>query len=569
MPLIASMIPHLPLSSSFQRSVAAVHLRTIQARHIVSCIVSAAAADAATGTTATTTTTTMTEANMKSSSVVPSHSPSQPQSQPQQTPYVRQAMVHAQDLYQRAVDDFSHSGGGNRSSNVISKDSKADATTSVTPPRPVEPLESRTLATSLSQLVVPLADDPALFAGYVSIFGHIRRGVLMEDMDAFAGLVSYKHVAGMCSTDAAIAPPPEDVPILVTASCDSMRMHAEPDHVEARQNLQMVGAVTHVGRSSMNVEIDVATVAKVPTAILSASFTFVARDKKTGRSVQVPRLHALTEEQIRLRDAGAEKAARRREARQDSLLRTPPTSEELAIIHKLFLRSSSGGGGGYSNGNSGSGNGSDDGRHNTLGLANTTTAAAATVNARDTERVSTFLCQPQVKNAHGKVFGGYLMRKAFELAWTTVHTNSGGRVPRLLATEDIFFVAPVEIGSIVELTARMVYAAGCDSDAPRVSCTVRADVISPKSGARETTNTFEFVFELSGYDMRQGSSDSSSLTPPPTPVPEVLPSTYEEAMQYLMARRRQAVVATPDTPRGSDSLLFAPESYLSSTSNTG
>jgi len=37
-------------------------------------------------------------------------------------------------------------------------------------------------------------------------------------------------------------------------------------------------------------------------------------------------------------DAGAAKQKQRKLARQQSLLRTPPTTEELAVVHDLYVR---------------------------------------------------------------------------------------------------------------------------------------------------------------------------------------------------------------------------------------
>lgn len=43
------------------------------------------------------------------------------------------------------------------------------------------------------------------------------------------------------------------------------------------------------------------------------------------------------------------------------------------------------------------------------------------------------------------------MRKAFELGWSTAYLF-GGIFPRLKAIDDMNFIAPVEIGSIVTFT---------------------------------------------------------------------------------------------------------------------
>jgi acyl-coenzyme A thioesterase 9 len=63
----------------------------------------------------------------------------------------------------------------------------------------------------------------------------------------------------------------------------------------------------------------------------------------------------------------------------------------------------------------------------------------------------------QDRNLHGKVFGGYLMRHAYELGWMCAMKHLNGRVPKIFHIDDIIFKAPVEIGSILRLKARVVY----------------------------------------------------------------------------------------------------------------
>ena len=70
-------------------------------------------------------------------------------------------------------------------------------------------------------------------------------------------LCAYSHCAGM-----------KEFPTIVTASMDQMDLHGE---LNAFQDLQLVGAVTYAGNSSMNVDIDVATIEPSPKIVLSAS----------------------------------------------------------------------------------------------------------------------------------------------------------------------------------------------------------------------------------------------------------------------------------------------------------
>jgi len=54
----------------------------------------------------------------------------------------------------------------------------------------------------------------------------------------------------------------------------------------------------------------------------------------------------------------------------------------------------------------------------------------------------------QDKNIHGKVFGGYVMKEAVELAWSTAYLNGDGSNPKYVQIDDVTFIRPIPIGSI-------------------------------------------------------------------------------------------------------------------------
>jgi acyl-coenzyme A thioesterase 9 len=71
---------------------------------------------------------------------------------------------------------------------------------------------------------------------------------------------------------------------------------------------------------------------------------------------------------------------------------------------------------------------------------------------------------PQQKNVHNKVFGGYLMRMAYELAWSSGLLFSQGQRPglvplsllELLSMDDTTFLAPVSLGDVVSFDSGSV-----------------------------------------------------------------------------------------------------------------
>eukprot|EP01034_Spumella_vulgaris_P029332 gene29331-36364_t len=80
---------------------------------------------------------------------------------------------------------------------------------------------------------------------------------------------------------------------------------------------------------------------------------------------------------------------------------------------------------------------------------------------------------PQDRNMHGKIFGGYVMRKAFELAWVS---------------------APVNIGSVSEFTATVVY-----SRDEHLVVQVLAYSVDPQNGVKTKTNIMRYVFESAAH----------------------------------------------------------------------
>lgn len=61
---------------------------------------------------------------------------------------------------------------------------------------------------------------------------------------------------------------------------------------------------------------------------------------------------------------------------------------------------------------------------------------------RDTRLANSLICQPQQRNIHGRIFGGFLMHRAFELAFSTSYAFAGVR-PSFLEVDHVDFLKPV------------------------------------------------------------------------------------------------------------------------------
>ena len=60
----------------------------------------------------------------------------------------------------------------------------------------------------------------------------------------------------------------------------------------------------------------------------------------------------------------------------------------------------------------------------------------------DAKLKNVMLCQPESRNVFNKLFGGFIMRQAFELAWANAYVYAGKRRPYILHMDDILFERP-------------------------------------------------------------------------------------------------------------------------------
>ena len=61
----------------------------------------------------------------------------------------------------------------------------------------------------------------------------------------------------------------------------------------------------------------------------------------------------------------------------------------------------------------------------------------------------------QEKNRHGKMFGGYLMRQAFDIAYVTSALLIPNGIAELLRVDQVLFLKPVPVGSVMDLKSKV------------------------------------------------------------------------------------------------------------------
>ncbi|KAN0006427.1 hypothetical protein ACTFIU_003135 [Dictyostelium citrinum] len=354
---------------------------------------------------------------------------------------------------------------------------------------------------SYTEVDLFFSSDMALREIYLSPYGHLRIGRLLEDLDALAGTVSFKHAEN-----------DEDTfkKTIVTASVDriSLLQPLMPD-----RDIKMEGVVTYVGKSSMEVMIKLSsknneTLQHEP--VLVAYFTMVAREN--GKASPVNHLRTTTDYERKLFENGEKHKECRISHKQQSLDLTTPTSSELQTIHSLFMTAK------------------DEEKSSKLEL----------IPMNDTTCQSVILCQPQERNINGNIFGGYLLRKGFETAFTTCFMKFNSSLPRFCAMDDITFLLPVEIGDILTLESTIVYSQPVPNLPQNYYAQVEvlAYVTNPYIGKKKLSNIFNFTF----YCSPSGENTKPPTTPDSTTnfnskVKQILPSTYNEAMRFISGKR--------------------------------
>lgn len=106
--------------------------------------------------------------------------------------------------------------------------------------------QAKHMAESYCEALLPFKDDLDLRADYVNVFGGIRFGKILEDLDAMAATVAYLHCG-----QAEIGEYPMTI---LTAAVDRIELQGA---MPADANLRLRGMVTWVGESSMEISLGV------------------------------------------------------------------------------------------------------------------------------------------------------------------------------------------------------------------------------------------------------------------------------------------------------------------------
>ena len=390
------------------------------------------------------------------------------------------------------------------------------------PSQPV-PIQLRTgpVPAEPTTITYPLSSSPAMRALYRNPWGAVRLGRVLEDLDSLAGSIALTH-ADACA-------PGTRPPMLVTASVDAIRLHRP---LPADRDLTAVGAVVWTGKTSMDIRIEVHDEAAAAAAgggeagppppspssagvagsllgaappALAATFTFACRDPDTAAPLAIPPLAPPTHPTaVGWWQERAAVAAARRAARAGGAAHPPPPPPAAAAWADALLTQA-----------------------RTV-AALPALAPPGVLLSSSTALSNTFVCQPQQRNLAGRIFGGLIMRRAFELGYAAAYTFSGWR-PHLASVDEVAFLAPVDVGDLLSLRAAVLHTATTPGGRKgHVHVVVSAHVIRPEGRSSALSNTFHFRYrvDLKGEGGGEQPDDGSGQ---PTSLRTVLPSTPEEA----------------------------------------
>ncbi|EXB61150.1 hypothetical protein L484_007416 [Morus notabilis] len=347
------------------------------------------------------------------------------------------------------------------------------------PPKDAPPqsdLLTKTPSDSRTTILYNFSNDYILREQYKDPWNEVRIGKLLEDLDALAGTISVKH----CSDDEFTTRPL----LLVTASVDKIVLK-KPISVDL--DLKIIGSVIWVGRSSIEIQLEVTQSSKEGSnasdaVALTANFIFVARDSKTGKAAPVNHLSPQTEQETLLYEEAEARNNLRKRKRQEAA-RNEFENGEANRLQTLLA----------------------EGR---IFCDMPALADRNSILMRDTRLENALICQPQQRNIHGRIFGGFLMHRAFELAFSTAYA----------------FAGLVDVGDFLRLKSCVLYTEVENPDQPLINIEVVAHVTRPELRSSEVSNTFYFTFTV----RPEVKASNNGFR-----IRNVVPATEEEARRVL------------------------------------
>jgi len=338
------------------------------------------------------------------------------------------------------------------------------------------------------QEILPLGSSPELRHRFMvldePLLGNLRFGLLLEVLDKVAEKTALLYVTRY-----------HPQARVVTAAIDDIFVRHAAD---VTRDIAFHARINHVGRSSLVVGIRVVQPGEPPNHIASCHFTMVARSGSgdSAASVALPPLEYLDE--LELKRAARAVASRTEYQRLQALLSEPPSRDEFEMLVKL---------------------------HQCLdepGLTGRRLQDETCFRGYRAGRLVTDSWErmyPEMENVPRSIFGGYLIRRAFELSAICADLVAPDRAI-IAAVTRINFFQPVRIGDTLHFTSRVVYTCGSF-----VCVEASIERTSSDRTTKALSNSCFFTFVNVDSELAH------------QPVPQVYPAAYAEDARYLAAHR--------------------------------
>lgn len=304
---------------------------------------------------------------------------------------------------------------------------------------------------------------------------NFRFGLLLETLDKIAEETALAYVAQS-----------HPQARFVTAAIDSIRLRNAPD---VGRDMHLLARVNYIGRTSLEIGVRVEQPGEDgPHHIASCYFTMVARSGSgdDAQSIELPPLRYEDAYEVRRERRAIDRRAKYRDSQNEGV--EPPTREEYALLQNLHAAQD---------------------RSDFSGAL-----------VRDLVTSGYDLTYPEHENVPKKIFGGYVIHRAFMYASICAESIAPDR-PAVVAVNRINFHHPVRIADKLHFTSRVTYTGSS-------SISVETDIVRVSRDRTSTSlcNTCVFTFTNVDAELRR------------RVVPPVYPTTYAEDARYLAAHRR-------------------------------
>lgn len=314
--------------------------------------------------------------------------------------------------------------------------------------------------------------------------GNLRFGLLLEILDKIAEETALNYVNRFHP----------EVRVVTAAIDDIFVRHA----ADVTRDIAFHARINHVGRSSLVVGIRVEQPGDPLNHIASCHFTMVARSGSGEQAVSVALPPLEYADELEKKRAAKAEASRSEYQRQQALLSEPPSREEYEMLVKLHLCLDEPGG---------------------TGRRSQDEPCFRGFRADRLITDSWERMYPEKENVPRSIFGGYLIRRAFELSSICANLIAPDR-PIIAAVTRINFFQPVLIGDTLHYTSRVVYTSGSF-----ICVEASIERTSSDRSTKALSNSCFFTFV---------NVDNNLVH---RPVPPIFPATYAEDARYLAAHR--------------------------------